>query len=141
MQCGPDIELSNNGLDCLETGQTVSKQAQRLCTYILVCVCVCEIYYYTHMNTEEAEMTENGEEVVGFGLRKLLKTVPKEANSDEKFNKPSPKPRKQFSLDFPPGLVHDESECVKSPKNWKIIKSILDEKRPKKTDKRKKLKI
>ena len=36
---------------------------------------------------------------------------------------------KKFSLDFPPGLVHDESECVKSPKRWKEIRKILEAKR------------
>lgn len=87
-------------------------------------------------------MTEDGEEVVGFGLRKLLKTVPKETNSDKKATtfKPPPGPKKVFSLDFPPGLVHDESECVKSPKRWKEIKSILEEKRPKKKAKKQRLK-
>jgi hypothetical protein len=84
---------------------------------------------------EEAEMTEDGEEVVGFGLRKLLKTIPKETDSDQTF-KPPPGPKKKFSLDFPPGLVHDESECVKSPKLWKEIRKILDEKRPKGKKKR-----
>ena len=85
-------------------------------------------------------MTEDGEEVVGFGLRKLLKTIPKETDSDQTF-KPPPGPKKKFSLDFPPGLVHDESECVKSPKLWKEIRKILDEKRPKtKKGKKKRLK-
>ena len=73
-------------------------------------------------------MTNGGEEVVGFGLRKLLKTVPQETNGDQTKQitpPPPPKPNKKFSLDFPPGLVHDESECVKSPKRWKEIKQIL----------------
>lgn len=83
--------------------------------------------------TEEAEMTEDGEEVVGFGLRKLLKTA---TTSDQT----TPlKPRKQFSLDFPPGLVHDESECEQSQNRWKEIKNIL-EKNPKKHEKAKKKK-
>ena len=86
---------------------------------------------HAHTHTEEAE---DGEEVVGFGLRKLLKETVK----DEKPESP-PKPKKQFSLDFPPGLVHDESECVKSPQCWKAIKRILDEKGSQK--KRKRLKM
>ena len=79
--------------------------------------------------TEEAEITEDGEEVVGFGLRKLLKTEKKDTDSDQT----KIPPRKQFSLDFPPGLVHEESECIKSPKQWKEIKRILErkKKRPK----------
>lgn len=75
---------------------------------------------------EEAETMEDGEEVVGFGLRKLLKTVPPETKNNEDGERSPPKTRKkQFSLDFPPGLVHDESECIKSPKRWKEIKKIL----------------
>lgn len=79
-------------------------------------------------------MTDDGQEtVVGFGLRKLLKTVPQETNEDQTTPPPTPplptKPKKKFSLDFPPGLVHDESECVKSPKRWKEIRKILEAKR------------
>ena len=87
---------------------------------------------HIHTHTEEAEITEDGEEVVGFGLRKLLKTVPKETKGGQETTtiKPPPAPKKKFSLDFPPGLVHDESECIKSPKCWKEIRQIL-EKRPK----------
>jgi hypothetical protein len=77
---------------------------------------------------EEAEMTEDGEEVVvGFGLRKLLKTVPQETDEDRTL--PPPKPKKRFSLDFPPGLVHDESECIQSPKRWRELKKILEAKK------------
>ena len=91
-------------------------------------------------------MTEDGEEVVvGFGLRKLLKTIPQETNEDQTTPPPSTgsttttKPRKKFSLDFPPGLVHDESECIKSPKRWKEIKKILETKNKKKPVDRKEL--
>ena len=89
---------------------------------------------HTHtICTEEAEMTEDGEEVVGFGLRKLLKTVPQEDDDDQReplpptTNQPSSRPK--FSLDFPPGLVHDESECVESTQRWKEIKKIIEKKR------------
>ena len=71
-------------------------------------------------------MTEDGEEVVGFGLRKLLKTV---TDEDRTLPPPSPKPKKNFSLDFPPGLVHDESECIQSPKRWRELKKILEAKK------------
>ena len=79
-------------------------------------------------------MTAGGEEVVvGFGLRKLLKTVPRETDEDQTSPPPPPPPKpkrkKRFSLDFPPGLVHDESECIQSPKHWKKLKKILEAKK------------
>ena len=84
-------------------------------------------------------MTAGGEEVVvGFGLRKLLKTVPRETDEDQTSPPPPPLPpppppkpkrKKRFSLDFPPGLVHDESECIQSPKHWKKLKKILEAKK------------
>ena len=84
--------------------------------------------------TEEGE---DGGEVVGFALRKLLKSgsssneqmVTQEEHSlldspteDER----STSTRKQFSLDFPPGLVHDVTECETSPKRWNALRKILD---------------
>ena len=74
---------------------------------------------------------EDGEEVVGFGLRKLLKTVTKDTDRDQKATtfKPPLGPKKVFCLDFPPGMVHDEAECEKSPKRWNEIKKILEGKK------------
>ena len=83
--------------------------------------------------TEEGE---DGGEVVGFALRKLLKSgsssnkmVTQEEHNlldspteDER----STSTRKQFSLDFPPGLVHDVTECETSPKRWNALRKILD---------------
>lgn len=41
-----------------------------------------------------------------------------------------PEPSKpRFSLDFPPGLVHDISECETSPKRWNALKKLLAEKK------------
>ena len=81
--------------------------------------------------TEEGE---DGGEVVGFALRKLLKSglTSNEIVTEEHHNLlDSPTEderctRKQFSLDFPPGLVHDVSECETSPKRWNALRKILD---------------
>ena len=83
--------------------------------------------------TEEGE---DGGEVVGFALRKLLKS---ESSSNEMVTQEeqslldsptederSTSTRKQFSLDFPPGLVHDVTECETSPKRWNALRKILD---------------
>ena len=81
-------------------------------------------------------MTENGEEVVGFGLRKLLKLSPKPTTDTDNDNddanmaeSPPPQSKKVFSLDFPPGLVHIGSECEKSSKKWNKIKRLLEGKK------------
>lgn len=50
----------------------------------------------------------------------------------EQVDEPS-KPR--FSLDFPPGLVHDISECETSPKRWNALKKLLAEKKPRRKSK------
>ena len=42
---------------------------------------------------------------------------------------------KKFSLDFPPGLVHDISECETSPKRWKALKKLLAEKKSRRKSK------
>lgn len=36
---------------------------------------------------------------------------------------------RRYSLDFPPGLVHDISECETSPKRWNALKKLLSEKK------------
>ena len=49
-----------------------------------------------------------------------------------------PEPSKpRFSLDFPPGLVHDISECETSPKRWNALKKLLAEKKSEKKSQRK----
>ena len=42
---------------------------------------------------------------------------------------------KRFSLDFPPGLVHDISECETSPKRWNALKRLLAEKKSRRKSK------
>lgn len=74
-----------------------------------------------------AEEGEDGGEMVGFALRKLLKTSKESVTQeeDELLNSPTGEKR-HFSLDFPPGLVHDVSECETSPKRWNALRKILD---------------
>ena len=90
---------------------------------------------------EEGELIEGEEgKVVGFGLKKLLRSRSEEspetlpngsASQDGKEEEEEVRPKRRFSLDFPPGLVHDESECETSPKRWKALKKILQAKRQK----------
>ena len=68
--------------------------------------------------------------MVGFALRKLLKNQPISKDpvtqeDDDLLNSPTEEKR-HFSLDFPPGLVHDVSECETSPKRWNALRRILD---------------
>ena len=114
----------------------------RMLVYVYICIYTCmdllctQIHTRTHArththththartHTEEAEITENGEEIVGFGLRKLLK----ESADETQANTPSEdtvSEKKNFSLDFPPGLVHLDGECATSHKRWSQIKRIL----------------
>lgn len=70
--------------------------------------------------------------MVGFGLKKLLRS---QSASDKPEDAPESdetksRPRKQFSLDFPPGLVHSEAECEDSPKKWSALKKIISDKKP-----------
>ncbi len=84
----------------------------------------------SHYPTEEGEeCDEEGGEVIGFGLRKLLtRTDEDEEEEGEGREGGVVKPKKRFSLDFPPGLVHDESECDTFPKRWETLKKLLQSK-------------
>ena len=78
--------------------------------------------------SEEAE----GEEGGSFGLVKLIKAAPEnwpemDTKEDEEEEKDPPK---QFSLDFPPGLV--DVSAGKGPKRWRQIKKLLDERQKRK---------
>ncbi len=88
------------------------------------------MYLYTE-EAEECEGGGGGGGFIGFGLRKLL-TKPEEGVEEEGEEKEEEeevvKPKKRFSLDFPPGLVHDESECESSPKRWNALKKLLQNK-------------
>ena len=58
---------------------------------------------------------EEGENGVGFGLKKLLQQ-----------ERPEETKENSFSLDFPPGLVHldEDNEAVSSGK-WTAIKTLI----------------
>ena len=79
------------------------------------------------------EGEEEQGEVVGFGLKKLLRKCPLqravESDSDSSTHSESDSDStssKRFSLDFPPGMVHCESECMSAIKKWRRLKKIID---------------
>ena len=76
--------------------------------------------------------------MVGFGLKKLLRSQsaseePEGCTKNDNTENELAKPKKAFSMDFPPGLVHCEAECEDSPKKWSTLKKILSAKNPQQT--------
>ncbi len=74
-------------------------------------------YFFSLLEEHE---TEGGEHVVGL----MVKEKEEEGNGDE--DAPGNRPRKCFSIDFPPGLVHLDSESQSTPsQTWTLIKHLL----------------
>ena len=88
------------------------------------------------LSVEEEETADS--EVIGFGLKKLLHsdsvqdvTAPTSPGSDHvtggamaTSTATTPPRRVNFSLDFPPGLVHGRHECLRSTERWKKLQEI-----------------
>lgn len=111
----------------------------------MICKVLCLTLHFPSP-AEEGEILDGEGEFVGFGLKKLLRnrspssepaavssglkdTQDEASGSPVKEDQDTEKPKKQFSLDFPPGLVHSEGECAASPKRWKALKKILEGKK------------
>ena len=77
---------------------------------------------------------------MGFGLKKVLRTCPPEdigqaaamhcgTDGSTAVESRPQSTKKDFSLDFPPGKVHTEAECVSVPKRWNKLKKIIEKKK------------
>lgn len=96
-----------------------------------LCVCACVGHWGLHhtyvililvFNQLEEHETEGGEIVVGLKVEEE-----KEGDDEEEEEEEAPgNRRKCFSIDFPPGLVHLDSESQSTPgQTWTLIKNLL----------------
>ena len=136
------IAVQSVKITCLQKRHAIYVQPH-LCTSYTVCLisstAIIMILCFSSMPPWPCLPAEEGEEeqgeVVGFGLKKLLRKCPLdvkravESDSDSSTHSESDSestPSKRFSLDFPPGMVHCESECMSAIKKWCQLKKIID---------------
>ena len=138
------IAVQSVKITCLQKRHAIYVQPH-LCTSYTVCLisstAIIMIFYdlvfffYASLTVPAEEGEEEQGEVVGFGLKKLLRKCPLdvkravESDSDSSTHSESDSestPSKRFSLDFPPGMVHCESECMSAIKKWRRLKKIID---------------